>query len=289
MVGGQIAWHTPLKTPLVFATFQNLQKRYPPPFNWIERYAMDRSAGWIALGDTEAAALGQRAGYRDTPTRTIPMGVDTQAFRPDPASCAAVRQRLGWTEKGPPVVGYLGRFTEAKGVQVLMDALDALAASGTQWRALFVGTGPLKPQLDAWAVRHGDRVRLCTDVTHDAVPQHLNAMDLLASPSLTTPKWREQFGRMLIEAFACGVPVIGSDSGEIPYVIGDAGVVTPEGDVATWARELGSLLESSSRRTALAASGSQRAAERYAWPVVARQYLEFFDEIAESSTISKSS
>ena len=55
-------------------------------------------------------------------------------------------------------------------------------------------------------------------------------MDLLCAPSRTTPRWREQFGRMLIEAMACGVPVIASPSGEIPYVVGDAGVLVPEGD-----------------------------------------------------------
>ena len=67
-------------------------------------------------------------------------------------------------------------------------------------------------------------------------------MDLLVAPSQTTPWWKEQFGRMLIEAMACGVPVIGSDSGEIPYVIGDAGMVVSDVDVAGWARAIATLV-----------------------------------------------
>ena len=91
-------------------------------------------------------------------------------------------------------------------------------------------------------------MRIVTGVPHDKVPEYLNAMDLLVAPSQTTPWWKEQFGRMLIEAMACGVPVIGSDSGEIPYVIGDAGMVVSDVDVAGWARAIATLVESPDRR-----------------------------------------
>ena len=84
---------------------------------------------------------------------------------------------------------------------------------------------------------------------------------------------------MLIEAFACGVPVLASDSGEIPYVVGDAGAVAAERDEAAWRGALGALLESPARRAELAARGRARAAEHFAWPVVARRHLEFFDEL----------
>ena len=67
-------------------------------------------------------------------------------------------------------------------------------------------------------------------------------MDILVAPSQTVSNWREQFGRMLIEAFACGVPVIGSDSGEIPYVIQDAGVVVGEKDELGWIAAIAELL-----------------------------------------------
>src|SRR5262249_14287218 len=137
----------------------------------------------------------------------------------------------------------------------------------------------LESVLRRWASRHGDRVRVCTDVRHATVPVYVNAMDVLCAPSRTTPRWREQFGRMLIEAFACGVPVVGSDSGEIPHVIGDAGLVVGERDEPGWRAALAGLLESPGRRRELAARGLERAWSRFAWPVIARQHLDFFEEI----------
>src|SRR5262249_36571637 len=160
--------------------------------------------------------LSARKGYRDLPMRLIPLGVDVNSFYPDAAARAAVRRELGWEEEGPPVVGFLGRFAPEKGLDLLMRVLDGLS---TPRRALFVGAGEMEGRLRNWAADRGDNVRLCTDVRHAQVPRYLNAMDILCAPSQTMPNWREQFGRMLIEAFACGVPIIGSDSGEIPYII----------------------------------------------------------------------
>ena len=132
--------------------------------------------------------------------------------------------RLGWSD-GTPVVGFLGRLVPEKGVELLTTVLDRVT---TPWRALIVGSGPLEEMVSAWGRRHPDRVRVITTVQHDEVPAYLNAMDVLCAPSQTTPRWREQFGRMLIEAFASGVAVIASTSGEIPYVVADAGVLVPE-------------------------------------------------------------
>src|SRR5205823_5423875 len=184
--------------------------------NWIEQYNMERASGWICSGTLVAEVLGARRIYQQRPMRLIPLGVDLEAFKPDRASSEAVFRKLEWKSDGPPVVGYLGRFTQAKGLGLLMSVLSDLK---TPWRAMLVGAGPMENQLRSWAKSFDDRVRVCTDVRHGEVPQYLNAMDVLVAPSQTTPQWREQFGRMLIEAFACGVPVVGSDSGEIPHVI----------------------------------------------------------------------
>jgi glycosyltransferase involved in cell wall biosynthesis len=278
LAGAQVGrWTGPGK--VVYYTFQNIRKSYPPPFNWVERYSMRRAAGWIAAGETVAAALSVRSAYKARPHRVIPLGVDVAAFRPDPAAGGAVRQSLGWAAGGPPVVGYLGRFVPEKGLALLTRALDRLR---TPWRALFVGGGPREGELRTWAARHPDRVRVVTNVPHDRVPPYLNAMDVLAAPSQTTPRWREQLGRMLIEAFACGVAVVGSDSGEIPHVIGDAGLVVPESDESAWGTALGDLLESPARRAELAAAGLERAQAAFAWPVIARRHLTFFDELLSS-------
>ncbi|WP_338870459.1 glycosyltransferase family 4 protein [Myxococcus stipitatus] len=274
--GVEVAMLTPRRVPLVFSTYQNLSKRYPPPFAQAERYVVRSCAGWIAGGETVKENLLGRPGYVSRPACIIPMGVDTEVFQPDRAAGDSVRSELGWTEEGPPVIGYLGRFVSEKGLPLLMEALGQLQ---TPWRALFAGGGPMEPELRAWAARHADRVRILTGVPHDRVPRVLNAMDVLCAPSQTTPRWKEQFGRMLSEAFACGVPVLGSDSGEIPHTMGDAGIVLPEADTAAWTRALADLLESPERRRQLATRSRERAVMRFSWPVIARAHLDFFDTL----------
>jgi glycosyltransferase involved in cell wall biosynthesis len=274
----QVARAAPREAALVYATFQNLPKRYPPPFAQLERRVMRRADGWIAFGRTVEETLADRPGYRDRPHAVIPPGVDVARFRPDAEARHCVRERLGWDDDGPPVVGYLGRFLQAKGLRVLMAALERTSGP---WRALFVGGGEMEDELRSWGSSRGDAVRVATGVPHDDVPDHLGAMDLLVAPSLTTPRWREQFGRMLTEAMACGVAVVGSDSGEIPHVLGDAGAVVPEGDSDALAAAIGRWLADPRARAAAARRGLERARGEFALSTVARRHLQFFDRLLD--------
>lgn len=273
--GAQIAGAAPAAAKVVFASFQNIAKDYPWPLSWFERQSMRRADGWIAFGELVRTTLECRVAYAGRPSRVISPGVDTNIFRPDAGAGSAVRRELGWTDQ-VPVVGFLGRFEPQKGVELLCDALDAVAAP---WHALFVGGGTLEPLLRAFETRHPARVRVITGVAHGAVPRWLNAMSLLCAPSRTTRAWREQFGRMIIEAMACAVPVVGSDSGEIPFVVGDAGVILPEADTQAWTAAIERLLGDPAARCTYADSGRTRVAERFAWPVVARAHLGWFDEV----------
>jgi glycosyltransferase involved in cell wall biosynthesis len=86
---------------------------------------------------------------------------------------------------------------------------------------------------------------------------------------------------MLIEAFACGVPVVASDSGEIPHVVADAGVIVGEQDADGWRESLAALIDSPSRRADLRARGLDRVRAEFAWPIIARRHLEFFEELLD--------
>lgn len=300
LAGGQVAWWTPTPTPLVYRTAkifnedalpaslpqkvplvyftnQNWTKAYPPPFNWIERFAMQRATGWICSGHTVADALKNRPGY-DLPMRLIPLGVDTAHFYPNPEARRVIRQQLGWGDRELPVIGFLGRLVPDKGIELLLRVLDQVK---TPWRALFVGTGVLEERINQWAQRYPDRVRLCTNVHHQDVAAYLNAMDCLCAPSQTLPNWREQFGRMVIEAFACGVPVIGSDSGEIPYVVKEAGLIVAEKDETAWVKAITQLLEQPEQRREFSQRGLERVHSHYTWSIVARQHLQFFNELLD--------
>jgi glycosyltransferase involved in cell wall biosynthesis len=275
--GAQLAAWTPRTSVFTFLTFQNIRKRYPPPFSWLERYTLLRSDGWFYSGHSVYEVQKSTPGYRDRPARLGPLGVDLSLFRPDPDARRRVRETLGFGDDGPPVIGFVGRFVPEKGLHFLMRVLDALRPA---WRALFLGGGALEGDIRRWAERHGERVRIVS-APHDRVPEYVNAMDLMCAPSETARHWREQFGRMLIEAFACAVPVIGSDSGEIPFVIGDAGLVARERDESVWISALERLLTEPDTRREFGARGLDRATKVYAWPQVARGYLEFLEELGE--------
>lgn len=276
VAGGQVAFLSPSGTPLVFSTYQNLDKRYPPPFAAIERYCLRKAAGWIGGGALVEDVLSRRGGYGNKPHAVIPMGVDLDHFRSDAAVGADVRRGLGWADDNPPAIGFVGRFVEQKGLRLMMRVLSRIECP---WRALFVGSGPLEKEIRDWARTRGEQVRVVTGVKHDDVWRYLNAVQMLCAPSQTTPVAREQFGRVIVEAFACGVPVLASDSGEMPRVIGDTGVVIGERDEKGWAEQITRLLSRPVDRTELAAAGHRRAAAHYAWSVVAQRHLDFFESL----------
>jgi len=275
--GGQIAAWTPLKIPLVYYTCQNIAKQYPTPFREIENFCFRRAAGWLAMGQTTLATQMAR-GFSEKPCEVVPPCVDPDTFRPDASARSAVVRKLGWEDDTLPVIGFAGRFVAEKGLKVMMSALDRIR---TPWRAMFLGGGPLGAEVLAWGERYPDRVRVVTGISHHEVPAYLNAMNVLCVPSQTALNWREQFGRVIAEAFSCGVPVIGSDSGEIPYVVGDDGIVVREGDVQGWAQSIEGLLLDEQRRRKLGERGREAALSRYSCRAVAHRHLEFFEQILQ--------
>jgi glycosyltransferase involved in cell wall biosynthesis len=274
LAGWEIGRLANVRSKLAFLTMQSNPKQYPWPFSWFESDSMARAAGWVSCGYSIEQNLEDRPGYGG-PHAMIPLGVDVEVFKPDPEARRAALEAVGWAVKGPPVIGFAGRFIPSKGLHLLMRALDRVREP---FRVLFLGSGQLEPELRAFCARLNDRGRVL-HVRHDEVPRYMNAMDLLCAPSQTTPQWREQFGRMLVEAAACAVPVIGSDSGEIPTVIGDTGLVIGEADEAAWVAGISELLANPERRAELGSAGRAQAHERYSWSVVARKYLTFFESL----------
>lgn len=259
-----------------FRTAQSYVKNYPPPFNYFERAVLARAQGWIAGASLVHEAM-LKKGFPKTTGRILNLAVDATEFQPLPeAGRAALLKELGLE---PPVIGFIGRLTQAKGLDVLMQAMGRIG--GTRpWSLLLLGSGEYQQKIEQWAAANGwsDRVKVRL-VKHGEMPRYVGCMDLLVAPSQTMKNWREQFGRMLIEAFACAVAVIGSDSGEIPFVIGDAGRVVSEADVEGWAGAIGQLLDSAQEREDLGRRGLARVS-RYSTATIARQYAEYYRWLA---------
>ncbi|MDB5349708.1 MAG: hypothetical protein JWN86_955 [Planctomycetota bacterium] len=259
----------------MFRTAQSLPKAYPPPFRQFEKFCLHEAAGWVAGGTIVQRSLQARGGYPPL-SEVITLAVDEEDFYPDEAEGEALRRQLGLTG---PVIGFVGRLTAAKGLDILMEALEKVPPP---WSLLALGSGPHGAKLQTWAAARGlsDRVKVLL-VPHDEVPRYLRAMDLLVAPSQTTPNWKEQFGRMIIEAFATKIAVIGSDSGEIPFVIDDAGLVVPEADPSAWTTAIASLLESTEHRNRLAEAGLERCQSLYTSTRVANRYVDFYHRLMD--------
>ncbi len=205
----------------LFFTWQNLRRSYPFPFSAWERYNLTR-ADYALAGNADAAQVLRAKGYKG-PLEIIPQfGVDPEIYRPLPDERVA-------PAAGRFVIGYMGRLVPEKGVDIL---LQAAARLDGDWELKIIGDGPQQAPLQALAERLGvsSRVSFQQRVPSSQVPTCLNRLNVLVLPSLARPNWKEQFGRVLVEAMACETPVIGSDSGEIPHVIGEAGLVFQEGD-----------------------------------------------------------
>jgi glycosyltransferase involved in cell wall biosynthesis len=102
-------------------------------------------------------------------------------------------------------------------------------------------------------------------VQHADVPRHLAGVDVLVLPSITTKSWREQFGRALIEAMACEIPVVGTDSGEIPNLIRETGggLIVREWQQAELAEAVIGLLQDSALSRSLGQRGREAVLRRY--------------------------
>lgn len=224
-------------TKALFFTWQNIYKRYPFPFSAVEQYNFRHAKAAIA-GNEDAREVLRKKGFTKEVAVIPQVGVDPEWFsRRD-----RVNIRISIGIPGDTfVIGFMGRIVPEKGI---LDLIDAAACLPGKYIILIVGSGPLQAAVMKRAALRGmrDRVMIVGQVSSLDVPVYMNCFDCLVLPSRTRRNWKEQFGRVLIEAMACEVPVIGSDSAEIPRVIGDGGLVFREGDTEDLAAKLTSLM-----------------------------------------------
>ncbi|HID88165.1 MAG TPA: glycosyltransferase family 4 protein [Anaerolineae bacterium] len=254
-------------TRTLWFSWQNLLRRYPPPFSLFERYCLRHADGAI-VGSHTAAEVWRAKGYTG-PLAVIPQfGVDPQRFFPSP------RQ-----EGRPFTVGFAGRLVEEKGVDLLLQAAAGLPGI----RVAILGSGPLRSHLEQLAETLGiaDRVSFLGTLPSPQMPEFYRQLDALVLPSRSRPNWVEQFGRVLVEAMACGVPVVGAESGEIPYVIGDAGLLFPEDDEEALRERLSRLMRNADLRADLTRRGRERVLAHYTQAKVAEETVAFYRRVMD--------
>jgi glycosyltransferase involved in cell wall biosynthesis len=243
---------------------ENMDRSLPLPVRRYRKFLLGRAA--LVAARSPAAADRAREWGALGEVQVIPHAVPEW-------SVVATR------EAKPFTVGYAGRLVPEKG---LLDLAAAVKSIGMKWRLLLVGSGPQRNELNSY----GSFVETRSDYSHDRMPEAFAEMDVLVLPSRTTPTWTEQFGRVLVEALWCGIPVVGADSGEIPWVIATTGggIVYPEGDVGALATALKRLESDPELRAQLAARGRRAVQERFSVQAVAGTYEEILSRFRSLDT-----
>jgi glycosyltransferase involved in cell wall biosynthesis len=251
---------------IVMQTAQNILKNYPLPFSAMEKRAFKQVSAAYMCSETVREVLETKGFHK--PMKIVPFGVDLNLFKP-----------VNRLQNETFTIGYIGRMLPAKGLLVLVDALAQI--KNEKWQLVIVGDGPEREATENRVIKHGlqDRCKFVGAIPYDQTPEYFQKLDVLVVPTITTKSIREQFGRVIVEAMACHVPVIGSTCGAIPEVIGDAGIIVPENDPAQLAAQLRILMSSEELQKNLAKAARERVEKHYTWERVAEQIYSVYQEV----------
>jgi glycosyltransferase involved in cell wall biosynthesis len=271
LVSAHACWlrnHILPNAKIVMESEQNISKHFPAPFRWLESYTIRNAT--CAVGRSSGAVNVLRNKGFNGRADIVGNAVDVELFHPmKREKCKSVLGLSGFT------VGYVGRLVERKG---LMDMIEALPMCPAEMTMLFAGAGEFRAALERRALELGRRaqVRFVPARSIEELPQVMNALDALILPSWTVPSWKEQFGRVIIEAQACETPVIGSDSGAIPEILGEGGLVFPERNPAALAVAISHLKANPAQTREMGRAGRLQVERNFTWRRVAEQMRDIY-------------
>ncbi|MFQ5399695.1 MAG: glycosyltransferase [Anaerolineae bacterium] len=252
----------------LFFSWQNLNRRYPFPFSWMQRQVLN-GVDFAIMGNQEAVEVWRAKGYRGRSAVIPQFGVNPEIYSP----------RQHRDEGQGVVIGSANRrLVREKGVDLLIRAAARLPGA---WQLRIAGDGPERPSLERLAKELGiaERVQFVGNISSGQMSAFLRELDILVLASRTLPNWKEQFGRVLVEAMACEVVVVGACSGEIPNVIGTTGLIFPEDDIEALYADLQRLMQSAELRAELGKKGRQRVLERYTQAQIAAQTVVVYRDM----------
>lgn len=247
----------------LFFTWENIDRHYNPLYTYFNNYCIKNSDAIIA-GNEEAKNIFKSRGFSG-PIEVIPQyGLNMEDF--------VIRKRK--SGNGPFVLGYVGRITHEKGIETLIDSLKGL----DNVKLMIAGTGnpEYTSKIKEMASTTGADVEFSGFLDRDRISEFLASIDALVLPSLTTPQWKEQFGRVIIEAFASKTAVIGSSSGEIPNVIGGAGLIFNEGSPESLRECIRKISSDNGLYDELAEKGFERARTNYTNDIIAGRINDLY-------------
>ncbi len=275
LFAGQTVWLAHRLAPeakICFYTWENIYRKatycskLDPIHSWIEKRVFRKANGAVCATGAARSVLLQR-GFQQL-VEVIPYGIASTYILSEDELTWRCQKPLS----DPPHIGYIGRLLPMKGVDTLISALPHIPG-----HLAILGSGPDQPRLHqvAQSLDVEGRIDWLRAVPPEKVKECLSRLDVLVLPSLTTPVWAEQLGRVLLEAMASGVSVVGSSSGSIPEVIGDAGWIFREGEPRELARSLLEVFSNHEERVVRIRKGWEKVRSRYTWDRFVEDLLTF--------------
>jgi len=259
------------KTKIVTFSWENIYyKKRPFPLSFFENFSLN-TADYALPGNQDALNILRKKGFKK-PMKIVPRyGINLNYFKKTPLK--KLKQKLKLKGK---VIGFIGRLVVDKGIDTLMKAVSLL---DKEYTLVIIGRGPEKKNLVAYAKKLGilDNIRFIDTVEYSSIPQYMSTFDVFVLPSRSMPKWKEQFGHVIIEAMACEIPVIGSDSGEIPHVIAKAGLVFKENNYEELKDKLQTSFKSNIKKS-LIKKGLKRVKD-FSQEKTMQQFYEIYKEV----------
>eukprot|EP01037_Dinobryon_pediforme_P015536 gene15536-15683_t len=260
------------KSAYLLEVDQNILKRLVFPFEYVRRFVLKRT-DHILSRSPDATAVVEACGYRG-PVTYLGYGVDQTTFYPltdetRPKASEGLR------------LGYIGRLVEEKGLD---DALDALALTPESVTLAIMGEGPHEAPLrrKIAALGLGTRVTFQGWGKPKDVAAFFHKLDASLLLTRTTGHVREQFGRVILESQACGIPVIGSECGAIPDVTGPGGWIVPEHHPQALADCILSILSDRNSLAERRAAGLANVEARFTYSAIAQTLAHAWVAAAKS-------
>jgi glycosyltransferase involved in cell wall biosynthesis len=216
--------------------------------------------------------------YFPTKVHNIPNGVDTSKFKPLFQKGFAFRERLAIKED-EVVVLYFAHLRATKGILTLLDAMDIVAKKNPLVKFLIVGTGPLATEVKKRLSKYGDNAyAFIKYIPESELTTFYNACDIYVLPSFV-----EGMPLSLMEAMACGKPVIATNVADIPIIAknGINGVIIPPGDAKLLANSILDLVEKDDLRNRMGKANSEKM-QNYDWEIIAKKYHSLYLDVLRS-------
>ncbi len=224
----------------------------------MQEHVAPRLSDVIVVSESSGQDVAECLGVAPANISVIPLGIDQSVFKPQPQIAREPMRLLTTASADVPL----------KGLKYLIEAYAKLLPAWPDLALVVIGKlreGPTADLLGELGL--AGRVEFISDLTQQEVVEQYARATLCITPSLY-----EGFGLPAAEAMSCGSPVVVTDGGALPEVVGDAGVVVRKGDPEALASAIGQLLEDPLHRAAMGDAALLRARERFSWPRAAEAY-----------------